>query len=200
MKRPTGFTIAELLISLVIIGLIATFAVPKVKEAWMVQQTKRYNEMCQQEMAMVVSAFTRYRLDHEVTSSFTFEDLLPYMNYVKKIVDGATQTDGVVGQTLYTCGTTDVACLRLTNGGMLFYHSTVSMTGTGTTNGVFFFFDPSEGYSGSTTGNGKSLMVALYANGRIQDIGQIDALTTNSGGVFNPVPAALPDWYTLNSI
>lgn len=49
----TGFTLAELLISLAILGLIATFTIPKIMSA---QQNNEYSAIAQEDIATLSAA------------------------------------------------------------------------------------------------------------------------------------------------
>lgn len=83
--RMRGFTLAELLIALGILGVLATFTIPKVL---MANQTSAYNAKAKETIAMVSGAFQAYQLQNTVDENTGIEDLTPYFNYVA-LVPGA---------------------------------------------------------------------------------------------------------------
>ena len=112
MRRLNGFTLAELLIALVILGLIATFTIPKVLQS---QQNAQYKSSAK-EVASMISGAYQAALSTGKNKIYVY-DLTPYMNYVavdtvSQFNDPETLGYGTPGQ----CG--DAAnwyplCLRL---------------------------------------------------------------------------------------
>src|SRR5689334_18650453 len=111
-----GFTLAELLISLAILGVIATFTIPKIITA---QTNSRYNAIANEAASMVSAAYQQYRHNNSsVTAGVGIEDLTPYMNYVA--TDTSTVIDDKQTGGTYTCGGGSANyCLRLHSGAML---------------------------------------------------------------------------------
>ena len=165
-----GFTLAELLICLTILGVIATFTIPKVLQS---QQNSKYTAMTKEVMGMVSGAFSAYQNANTVTATMHMSDLTPYINYVSVQTTGSIDTKyGATGST--SCSTL-VPCLRMHNGGVMAYYSG---TGTGTNGNyfggtagnyyIYYFFDPDGTLTSSAqaTGPGKRATMILYANGR----------------------------------
>lgn len=75
-----GFTLAELLISLAILGVIATFTIPKILSS---QQNGQYNAEAKEVASMISGAYQAYSLNNTVSGSTTLGALTPYMNYVQ---------------------------------------------------------------------------------------------------------------------
>ena len=174
--RP-GFTLAELLIALVILGVIATFTIPKVLQS---QQSSQYKSAAKEVAGMISGAYQAYGQRNTPVAATTAADLTPYMNYV------AVDTTGVLDD-IYTNGTATCNpasarwCLKLHNGGSLMYFG-FSFGNTATTNGLYFNYDPDGKVTdGTTNGPGKALQIWLYYNGRM----------TTQGGL-------LPNSYTSN--
>jgi len=187
----TGFTLAELLISLAILGVIATFTIPKILST---QQNSQYNATAKEAVSAVAGAYTLYKQNYTLSSSTTFGDLTPYLNYVKLDSSGALIDD------LYTHSTADCDtgsfhyCLRLHNGATLMYFYD-NFGGTGTTNGIFFNVDPDGMVTdGTTNGPGKAIQFWLYYNGRISSSAQIVANTCSSSGCHSP-GSVDPPWF-----
>lgn len=197
MKRPFGFTLAELLIALAILGTISTFTIPKVLNA---QQDGRYKAIAKEAIAAVSGAYAAYSLSNTPTGATKAKDLIPYLNYVKY------RTDLVIDdyQTSTTLGcTTSDPCLILHNGAVL-HLGNVSFSSTAVTNAIRFYVDPdgtiTDGASGdpSASAQGKSLQMYLYFNGRVTSRGGIDNGTCTSNGCINAQPTYDPPWFSWN--
>src|SRR5438270_879458 len=85
-----GFTLAELLICLVILGEIATFTIPKLINA---QQNKQYNTIAKEGIGSISQAYQLYTLNNTVTASTTGGFLTSYFNSVKVDTSGTTVDD-----------------------------------------------------------------------------------------------------------
>jgi prepilin-type N-terminal cleavage/methylation domain-containing protein len=154
-RSQKGFTLAELLISLAILGVIATFTIPKILSS----SSSGQNTAIAKEIASMVSgAFTTYTLNTSLTSGTTPGALTQYMNYVA--TDATTTYTGSGGTALQPC-TATLLCLKLHNGGVLQYDTAQTFAGTASTNGVVINMDPD--------GNGTQgrASFSLYANGRL---------------------------------
>lgn len=79
LKNVKGFTLAELLISLAILGVIATFVIPKILIA---QTNSKYNAIAKESAAMVSGAYQQYQSQNSVTSGVGIEDMTQFMNYI----------------------------------------------------------------------------------------------------------------------
>lgn len=159
-RSAQGFTLAELLIALAILGVIATFTIPKVLNS----ATSGQNTAIAKEAASMVSgAFSSYQLANSVVSGTTAGLLTSYMNYVA--VDSSSTTYGFTDP----CSTS--TCLKLHNGGVLQYKSGNSFGGSTTTHAIYFNIDPD---GAGTTG---AATFVQYYNGR---------LTTFQVGNANP--------------
>ena len=194
MKHP-GFTLAELLICIAILGLIAAFSIPKILQA---RVDGEYNSIAKEAMSTVSGAFQAYKTNHEVTANTGARDLTPFMNYVR--LDSTSELDDTPGGSYFQCGVVGglfgtLTCLRLHNGAVLEYGTNVEFGGVSNTNAIFFYLDPDGVYSGSTTGEGKSLVIFLYANGRVTTFGNVTAGTANNITSYNPNPANDPSWF-----
>ncbi len=132
LKSFKGFTLAELLISLLILGEIATFTIPKVLSS---QQNGTRKAAAKEAIAMVAAAYSTYQLTNGASASSRFADITPYMNYVK------LDTSGTAFNGTWTCDNS-VRCLRLHSGATLIYWDFETFSGTSTTNVVYYIFDP----------------------------------------------------------
>lgn len=175
-KRVAGFTLAELLISLTILGVIATFTIPKVLNAGNASQN---TAIAKEAASMVSGAFSSYQLNSSVDASTTSGLFTQYLNYVA--VDTASAYTATTGTALQTCSTT-LLCLKLHNGGVLQLDAGQSFGGTGTTNALYFNMDPD--------GNGQAGRVTFvqYISGRLTTGQNMDAGTTTTGNTITVEP------------
>lgn len=188
-KRHVGFTLAELLISLLILGEIATFTIPKIITA---QQNGTFKSVAKEDFATVAAAWQLYTTTNTATSSTSFSVLTPYINYVR--VDTSSLVDGgpLGDNASYDCSiTAESTCLKMHNGSMLVLRTFSSFGGTGSTNFAWFLVDP----DGVFKGTANSLWGALYFNGRVTSWAQIQSGSSNSGGTYNPGNYD-PSWFS----
>lgn len=187
-----GFTLAELLIALAILGIIATFTIPKVLQT---NQDNKYKATAKEAAALIGQAYQVYLQDNGYSTEMVGTDLTPYINYVRGhsgLIDD-TQTDAS-----NTCNSVPYECFQLHNGGVLILHNAYSFDGTTSLNAIPIKFDPDGVYGGTTDGPGKAVGFFLYYNGRISDRGSIPAGTLNSGTSYGPAPAKNPPWFSWN--
>ena len=192
-SKIRGFTLAELLIALAILGVIATFTIPKVLQA---SSDAQFNAAGKEVAGMISGAYQAYQVRNTPVATTTIADLTPYMNYVSLQTTG--QIDYVQNNaTPYPCVTAS-PCLVLHNGGRLFYDPGVYFNGTGN-NAVWFYFDPDGRVTdGTASGPGHSVLFALYFNGRIRTWATVEAGTQCSsgcGGGLSPSPVNEPPWF-----
>ena len=191
IRKASGFTLAELLICLQILAVIATFTIPKIITS---QQDSRYRAIVKENAAMVAAAYQIYRSKNQVTATTKFTDLTPYLNYVSLDTGGVNQVDDLQGQGTITCNNVNL-CLRLHNGSVLIHYPTMAFGGTATTNGVWFNLDPDGTVSNG--GNGKSIQIWIYYSGRVTTLGTIDNNSCWSDGCdATPLPALDPPWFS----
>ncbi|HEY9685852.1 MAG TPA: type II secretion system protein [Coleofasciculaceae cyanobacterium] len=198
-----GFTLAELLIALAILGVIATFTIPKVLQA---QQDNRNKAIAKEAVATISGAYQAYQLKNQPSASTKLLDLTPYMNYTKIDSSSGYLFDDTPGGTSAACGAGGfsdgtMTCLFLHNGAMIESPDGINFGGTGTTNAVYFYIDPDGKYGGSTSGPSKSIVMFLYFNGKIANWGNASSNTVvgNAGNSpYGPTPANDPSWFSWN--
>jgi prepilin-type N-terminal cleavage/methylation domain-containing protein len=183
VKRHRGFTLAELLISLAILGVIATFTIPKILSA---QQSSQYNATAHEVAGMISGAFQQYQFNNSsVPSTFSVIDLTQYINYVS--VD---TTSTIVAQGVVDCTNAGWLCLKLHSGGTLYAWKADQFGGTSSLNAIPIGYDP--GPPGTMTGPTR-LPFYLYYNGSIRTKSTVLAGTTYSGGAITS--SADPSWF-----
>jgi len=169
-----------------ILGVIATFTIPKVLSA---QQSQQKTAVLRETAAMVAAAYQTALSNGVVTSNTRLQDLTPYFNYLS--VDTSAVIDDTVGYADQTCNG-GIPCYKLHNGAILMDRA--GFGGTGTTNVMIMHLDPDGTYNGGTTGDGKSVQLILYYNGRITSRGQIPASILSALGTWATDQNADPPW------
>jgi prepilin-type N-terminal cleavage/methylation domain-containing protein len=189
--RFKGFTLAELLISLAILSIIATFTIPKIL---VTQQGQKYNSSAKETFSMVSGAYQNLLLNSTASSGTSAIDLSPYMNYIS--VDSTSIIDNVNTGTTTSCDSSNGLCLNLHNGGKLLLLK-YTFNGTSPTNALFFQFDPDGVVTdGTTNGPGKSVKFAVYYNGMLTSRNNFLTGTQNSSGTYNPTTSNDPSWFS----
>lgn len=175
-KWQLGFTLVELLISLTILGVIATFTIPKILNA---QQGSKYNAIAKEATGTISGGYIAYQQASTVTSTTYPSALFPYMNYVKMDTAGVYSIDDEHGTGSYACSSS-TPCLLLHNGAILmaWNHSFGSTTNLAA---IQYYVDPDakadlQGLSSA------SLNLAIYYNGRITTFGSRTAGTSDDRG------------------
>jgi type II secretory pathway pseudopilin PulG len=188
-RSALGFTLAEVLISLLILAEIATFTIPKIITA---QQSNSSNARAREAVAMIASAFQLYQINNQVSATTGPADLTQYMNYISVQTTGLV--DAEVGAGSYDCANVGFTCLKLHNGGVLHYStSAIHFDTLQTTAAIYYFFDPDGAYSGSTSDSpSKAILFFLYPNGRITSW---DKCASNTRGGYYPNGGADPSWF-----
>jgi prepilin-type N-terminal cleavage/methylation domain-containing protein len=172
-----GFTLAELLIALGVLGIIATFAIPKILNA---QQAEKSNAVAKETIGAIATAYQNYKLAHPSANptSTTAIDIAQYLNYL--FVDTTSDLDATEQNTDYPCVSAE-PCYRLHNGSVLLAtYSNFCDTSSHTF--LSFLLDPDGVYSGDITGPSKSIRINLYYNGRIIDSAAQDPADTICDG------------------
>ncbi|WP_303674242.1 type II secretion system protein [Vampirovibrio chlorellavorus] len=190
-KPPSfGFTLAELLISLAILGLIATFTIPKVLSS---TQNSANVAKVKEAAATLAAAYQQAKLDGSINSNSDVSDLSPYLNYLAWDTSG-TLIDHVQGSTSQACNTT-YPCAKLANGTTILFNAPSQFGGTATTNMLNFFVDPEPGYSG-TTNPVRAVQMVLYYDGFITSRAFARPNSyTSLGGPYGP-GSFDPPWFS----
>lgn len=196
MQNRNGFTLAELLIALAILGVIATFTIPKILNA---QQNETYNAIAKEAAGTFASAYSAYRLNNTVTASTTAGVLTPFMNYVKIDSSGLWVDDAPnSGVGPYQCSDANTMCIKLHNGAVVILDPTMSFDGTTSLNGLAFYVDPDGGSNnGSVRGPYECVVFWIFINGRLATHGTVPAGATNSNFTMGATqPNRDPTWFS----
>lgn len=192
-RAISGFTLAELLIALSILGIIATFTIPKVLVS---QQDTTYKANAKDVMAAMSAAYHQCKLEGRLTTATKIGDLTPYLNYVRV---NTTSVDDNYGDPTLNCAGSTYDCLNLHNGGVLAYRDSASFGGSASTNALPFFFDPDGKVTdGTTNGPGKSVVFFIYYNGRLTERADVLQGTSNTVSSYGPITGKTPPWFSWN--
>ncbi len=193
-KLIYGFTLAELLISLAILGVIATITIPIIIQS---QSNGTHTAIGRETLGMISAAYQQYQQSNSVSASTTGGDLTPFMNYVSYDLSG-TQLDNLYtlsgGANCNTVGN-QRGCMVLHNGARLSVFS-MSFGGTANNNAIVFHLDPDGIKTDSTTnGPGKTVEIELFYNGRISSRGQMGVNAVSSDVTRSAAPVYDPPWF-----
>jgi prepilin-type N-terminal cleavage/methylation domain-containing protein len=97
-----GFTLSEILVTLAILGVIATFTIPKVLAT---QQDVKFKSISKEVIATVSQAYQEYLRSKSITSSAGIKDLTNYINYV--VVDTSRRIDNTPPGSYFDCSLTN---------------------------------------------------------------------------------------------
>jgi prepilin-type N-terminal cleavage/methylation domain-containing protein len=200
MKRTAGFTLAELLIALAILGVIATFTIPKVLQS---QQDSKFNSIAKEAVATISSAYDAYKLANGPSTSMRAASLAPYFNYVKKLPNGTVMDGPPTGAATYTCnsgaGLYDYRCYLMHNGAVLITDiDDVCFGGSTNTYIIGFVLDP----DGKNTGKQDSIVFWLSYTGKITSWQNMtpNSLFKNANCTtdftLNPSATGDPNWFS----
>ena len=158
----SGFTLAELLIALSILGVIAAFTIPKVLQS---QQDERKRAITKEVMATLSQALQAARLDGTLTNTMTASSLTPYMNYTAVLAAGTTfdERPNYLGPT-FTCAAS--SCIRLHNGAVLTPMNGSTFISNATTCATNGYVDYTLDADGTYTGTADSIRLRLTYEGR----------------------------------
>lgn len=189
--RLPAFTLAELLIALSILGVIATFTIPKVLGS---QSDSRNKAIVKEAAATVSEMYQAYKLKNVSGAGTTWDNLIPYLNYVRQ--DTSTIVDSHPANGNSDCSASWFKCYRLHNGAMIYFDRSdiQSFGGTGDLNYLGFTIDP-DGKESDV----KAVELMLYYNGMIRSRGTMKDNSTNS--LYPDVDACgacEPNWFTWN--
>jgi prepilin-type N-terminal cleavage/methylation domain-containing protein len=190
-----GFTLAELLIALAILGVIATFTIPKVLVA---QQNGQNLAKAKEVAGMVAGAFQAAVQAGTISSSTKPSDLAQYINYVSIDTSGRL-IDGHPGIASSTCNST-YPCMKLHNGGYLWLQDDSSFGGTSNLHMIAFRFDPDPANNTTSTSDGplKAVQFQLYYNGMLRTRALTFTGSCDSNGCTgkDPNSAFDPSWFS----
>lgn len=191
-KRNQGFTLAELLISLAILGVIATFTIPKILTS---SQNGQNTAIAKEVASMISAAYSTYTLNNGAASTVKPGDLTQYFNYVSA---DATSAASAVSQATapgvaLNAACSAATCLKLHNGGVLQFDTAQTFGGTSTTHAIYFNLDP------DGTGPQGRISFVQYYNGRLTTGANALPASTATGGTLTmttqtPDPSYLANW------
>lgn len=194
--RFRGFTLSELLVALSILGVIATFTIPKVLQS---QQDGKYKAVVKEAAGYMSEAYQAYILKNGKSVNAGIKDLTPYLNYVS--IDTTTEVDNEHGDLTptFNCGVGWLTCFRLHNGAMLYYATADYFSGANSTNAVWFNIDPDgKATDGTTNGPGKSITLWIHYDGRLKDRSGITPQACDQTNCYGPDPTMVPPWFSWN--
>jgi prepilin-type N-terminal cleavage/methylation domain-containing protein len=190
-----GFTLAELLIALAILGVIATFTIPKVLQS---QQNSQKVAIAKEAASILSGALQQASFQGTLNSGTRLIDLTPYMNYVSIDTSGTT-LDAISPIANITCDATH-PCIRLHNGGTFgSYEANQSFGGTTALNYIEVYIDVNGRQDTSSTWDGpdKSVSFLLYYNGFLTTRDLAKAGSVSTSGAIGPNTLYQTAWFNF---
>ncbi|MDX2085002.1 MAG: type II secretion system protein [Candidatus Melainabacteria bacterium] len=192
--KQQGFTLAELLIALAILGVIATFTVPKVLQS---STAHGFNAKAKETASAISALLLSKKNTGVINGNSSLALVMDEFQYVRKVTDGATQIDHVNSLGSLTCDAS-CPCYFLHNGAALWMCDSQNFAGTGANNAFFYILDPDGRYGGSTSGVSKSVCFVQYYQGRLTTMGELEGSMNNNWGTYWQQPTQTPEWFSWN--
>lgn len=203
-KTKSGFSLVELLIALVILGVVSLFTIPKLFNTPSSTRNSKQTAVAKETAFMILNAYEQYRTANAtITTNTTPGALTPYMNYVSLDTSG-TKVDahplwvGESGSGRNTCNVS-TPCLKLHNGGSLYLYNSTSFGCATSLCLIEFSFDPDAVTAGNTADSiTKALQFELYYDGTIRSRGQTKPGSCDSTGCgsLEPNSSIDPSWFS----
>jgi len=183
MRRKSGFTLAELLIALGILGVIATFTIPKILYSG---SSGKMTAIAKEVASMISGAWSTYSLTNgTLSSSLTPGVITQYLNYVSTTTAGA-------GYDADTCAA-GTPCYILHNGAYLQFHTGQNFGGVSTSYTVWYNVDP----DGNGTAASPVTFLQFYG-GRLSTMGAVGSANQTTGGTsptsITTDPSYIQNW------
>jgi prepilin-type N-terminal cleavage/methylation domain-containing protein len=195
-----GFTLAELLIALAILGVIATFTIPKILDS---SQNSKLSSIAKETASMISGAYSSYKQTTTPTWNMmaTPTNLTQYLNYVSQ--DTTTTAANFQTPASGTNFTENCAaatpCLVLHNGAYLqlataatFGAADPTPNNPANTTAIIFNVDPD-----GTASQAGAVSFALYYNGRLTtgEVANAEGATLNGGlTAITTDPSYMQNW------
>ncbi len=195
-SKQAAFTLAEVLIVMAILGVVATFTVPKVLYS---SNQASWNAKAKEAAAAMSEAYTLYRMEKGVSASTKATDILAYINSVGPYT---AEINHHTGHPSVPC-TGAHTCIQLHNGAVILVQNASTFGGTTPNHAVWFSIDPDgKNTDGVTTPENGSVLFFLYANGGLRTFGTALSPTNGfwSGALqsVGPDPSFDPTWFSWN--
>jgi prepilin-type N-terminal cleavage/methylation domain-containing protein len=188
--KKCGFTLAELLVAMGVLGVISTFSIPKILTS---TTHAKYNAMAKEMASTVVQAYQNYQVSNRVSSTFNGTLLVPLVNSVTLNTTSNYQVynEFAVAET-HNCGAGWMTCYQMHNGGLLIFFSGNSFGARTNDRFIWVEYDP------DGPGTEVGISFRLFFNGKIVSEADGNATgTTFWGGTSTrgPTIGGNPDWW-----
>jgi prepilin-type N-terminal cleavage/methylation domain-containing protein len=195
-----GITLAEVMVTIAIMGIMAAMTVPKFLTTNGTVQTSNYSKGANEFAVAIAAAYQIYVMKNGPVTAFgtVAGDLMQYVNYVTTL-PGTSQIDQITGSGAQACNSSvGDQCYVMHNGAVVYTSTYWVLCDTTRNSYVYYVYDPDGVYGNSTTGISKSVVFDLHADGHVVSsdyrYGNICATDTHlSPGWGTNAP---PVWYS----
>ncbi len=171
LQKKSGFSLTELLVGVLLLGVIASFTIPKVLTN---QKNQQRNSFTKEAMVTLTDMMAVYK--GALKTSTGMEQLRQGLNAHR-----TTEAKFIEGNAnLLNCSMPQFACLQLPNGTAMGYTLPSRFGGTKPNNAILIYFDP-DGLSNSHVGIGPydGVNLYLYTDGIVR-VGGTNSLRPNT--------------------
>ena len=191
MKRK-GFTLVELLIGLAVLGVIATFTIPKMLN---LPAQQKALSVSKEAAAFVGEGLLHYKTSNAITASTGMTEIMSFLNTLPRQTTG--DIDHKPGLGTLDCSYPGNHCYPLYSGAALFFTTDSNYSrfgGVSSDHALLFSIDPDGKVS-----DAKAVEFVLYTNGFLRTTGTMKSGTYNGGGgPWVPIASSDPDWFKWN--
>jgi prepilin-type N-terminal cleavage/methylation domain-containing protein len=184
--RYNGFSLAELLVAMGVLGIIATFSIPKVLTA---TQSKQKVAITREVLSSLAQARLLLQNEGKWTASTTAEQLATKMNFIRYHTAGLIDTPPANYPWMPSHDCAAIGCFEFHNGAKAMFYC--DFAGTTAQDALAFMLDTDGQYRNS----GDSIWLVVYFDGKIRTEATINPNTRYCDGTYNPSPTD-PDWWT----
>ena len=165
-KQHAGFSLAEILIALGLVAVLASFLIPKVLDAG--DSGTHLNQVLRSAALEMQTAHTALTLNEELSGSHGLSELAAYFRHAKEDTTSLPNTEASNATATVTCSDSRVLCYQFESGAILFGSATSEMTFSEPTdydltdNTLWFVIDPDGG-----SGPERGVPFSVLGNGRV---------------------------------
>jgi prepilin-type N-terminal cleavage/methylation domain-containing protein len=193
LNKP-GFTLAEIVVAMGVLGVISTFNVTKVLTA---QQATRNTALAKEAASTITGAYQEYNRNNRQSTNTTLVNIMTYVNSAKLDTTSTVQRIEPWGATANKACTSPTVCYQLNNGAIIFGTDDHHFSVNDSLHSITFSFDPDAG------GPEIGVTFYLYYNGRFTSQKTMANNTVicwygPTCATYTPIATGDPSWFRWN--